>query len=114
MISPGKYNITAYQGATYDLNLNWKIGGTAVNLTGYTAAMQVRESYNSPTTILSLTSGSGITLGGTAGTIAIAVSAATMGSAIPGNYVYDLELTQASQVTRLLQGSFNISAEVTK
>jgi hypothetical protein len=114
MISPGKYNITAYQGATYDLNLNWKIGGTAVNLTGYTAAMQVRESYNAPATILSLTNGSGITLGGTAGTIQIAVSASTMGSATPGNYVYDLELTQASQVTRLIQGIFNIEPEVTK
>jgi hypothetical protein len=37
-----------------------------------------------------------------------------MGSATPGNYVYDLELNSGGQVTRLLQGSFAIQAEVTK
>jgi hypothetical protein len=114
MINPATYNITAYQGATYDLNLTWAIGGTAVNLTGYTAAMQVRINPAESSTILSLTNGSGITLGGTAGTIAIAVSASTMGSATPGNYVYDLELNSGGQVTRLLQGSFAIQAEVTR
>jgi hypothetical protein len=114
MINPAIYNIKAYQGATYDLNMTWAIGGTAVNLTGYSAAMQVRENPSATATILSLTNGSGITLGGTAGTIAVAVSANTMGSATPGNYVYDLELNSGGQVTRLLQGGFSISAEVTK
>jgi hypothetical protein len=94
--------------------MTWKIAGTAVNLTGYTAAMQVRENADASATILSLTNGSGITLGGTAGTIAIAVSANTMGSAIAGNYVYDLELNSGSQVTRLIQGLFAIQAEVTR
>ena len=114
MINPATYNITAYQGATYDLNMTWAIGGTAVNLTGYTAAMQVKENASSTASVLSLTNGSGITLGGTAGTIAISVSANTMGSATPGNYVYDLELNSGVQVTRLIQGGFAIQAEVTK
>jgi hypothetical protein len=113
MINPATYNIKAYQGATYSLNMTWAIGGTAVNLTNYTAAMQVRENPNA-TAILSLTNGSGITLGGTAGTIGISVSATTMGAATPGNYVYDLELNSGGQVTRLIQGSFAIQAEVTK
>jgi Ethanolamine utilization protein EutJ (predicted chaperonin) len=114
MINPATYNIKAYQGATYDLNLTWAIGGTAVNLTSYTAAMQVRENPNATATVLSLTNGSGITLGGTAGTIAVNVPANTMGSATAGNYVYDLELNSGGQVTRLIQGAFAISAEVTK
>jgi hypothetical protein len=114
MINPATYNITSYQGATYSLNMTWAIGGTAVNLTGYTAAMQVKENASSTASVLSLTNGSGITLGGTAGTIAIAVSASTMGSATPGNYVYDLELNSGGQVTRLIQGGFAIQAEVTK
>jgi hypothetical protein len=114
MINPANYNITAYQGATYSLDMTWKIGGTAVNLTGYTAAMQVKENAGSTASVLSLTNGSGITLGGTAGTIGLLVSANTMGSATPGNYVYDLELNSGSQVTRLIQGSFAIQAEVTK
>jgi hypothetical protein len=114
MINPAIYNITAYQGATYSLNMTWAIGGTAVNLTNYTAAMQVRENAQATATILSLTNGSGISLGGTAGTIGIAVSASTMGSAIAGNYVYDLELNSGGQVTRLIQGAFAIQAEVTR
>jgi hypothetical protein len=114
MINPANYNITAYQGATYNLNLNWSISGTAVDLTGYTAAMQVRETTRSSATVLSLATGAGITLGGTAGSIAINVPASTMGSATAGNYVYDLELTSGATVTRLLQGGFAISAEVTR
>jgi hypothetical protein len=114
MIKPGKYNITAYQGATYDLNMTWTIGGTAVNLTNYTAAMQVRTAANSTATVFSLTNGSGITLGGTAGTIAVNISANAMGAATPGQYVYDLELNSGSAVTRLIQGTFQIQAEVTR
>lgn len=114
MISPANYNITTYQGATFDLNMTWAVGGTVVNLTNYTAAMQVRENASSSATILNLTSGSGITLGGTAGTIAINVSATAMASAIPGFYVYDLELNSGATTTRLLQGKFTIEAEVTK
>jgi hypothetical protein len=114
MINPGKYNITAYQGATYSLSLNWQIGGTAVDLSGYTAAMQVRSSVTAPDTILDLDTGTEITLGGTAGTISITVPASTMGSAIPGKYLYDLELDSGSTVTRLLEGAFQILPEVTK
>jgi hypothetical protein len=114
MITPGRYNITAYQGATYDLFMTWSVGGTAVNLTNYTAAMQVRESLSTSTTMLSLATGSGITLGGTAGTISITVPASTMGSAIPGSYVYDLELNSGGTITRLMQGTFQIEGEVTR
>jgi hypothetical protein len=114
VITPGRYNITAYQGATYGLSLNWSIGGTAVDLTNYTAAMQVREAYNASAPVLSLTNGSGITLGGTAGTIDISVSASTMGSIVAGQYLYDLELNSGSAITRLVQGNFSVEAEVTR
>ena len=114
MISPGRYDITSYQGATFNLNLIWEVGGTAVDLTTYSAAMQVRETVNATSTILNLSSESGITLGGTAGTIGIEVAATTMASAIPGRFVYDLEVTTGSTVTRLLKGGFQIVPEVTR
>jgi hypothetical protein len=114
MIRPGTYNITAYQGATYNLDITWAIGGTAVDLTNYSAAMQVRENANAPVAVFSLTNGSGITLGGTAGTIGINISATAMASATAGFYAYDLELNSGGEVTRLLQGNFEIVAEVTK
>lgn len=114
MISPGTYNITAYQGASFNFVATWSIGGTAVDLTNYTSAMQVRSTYSSATPLLSLTTGSGITLGGTAGTITVEVTSETMEDANPGNYIYDLELDSGSEVTRLLQGTFTIIPEATR
>lgn len=116
MINPGTYNITAYQGANWDRTFTITQGGTALNLTGYTSAMQVREAADSTATLLSLsTGGSGIVLGGTAGTIAVAVTA-TQSAAIPaGSFAYDLEITSSGgEVTRLLQGSFNVQGNVTR
>ena len=114
MINPAIYDMTAYQGATFDSVLTWSIDGDPVDLTGYTAAMQVRETPSSPRIVLSLASGSGITLGGAAGTITLNISAATMETRAAGNYFYDLELTSGASVTRLIQGIFTISAEVTR
>jgi len=114
MINPGTYNITAYQGATYSKTFSITQADVAFDLTGYTAAMQVREGYSSADALLSLTSSAGIALGGTAGTVQIAISAA-QSSAIPaGSYAYDLELTLSGAVTRLLQGSFSVVGNITK
>lgn len=112
----GSYNIVCDQGATFGLNLTYEdASGTPVNLTGYSARMQVRLKTSSPTTILSLTSGNEITLGGSAGTIVIAISAATTATLDAGDYVYDLELVAPSAaVTRLIQGRFRVSGEVTR
>lgn len=103
-----------YQGATWDYQLVWKSGGSPVDLTGYSARLQARATYNTSSTVLSLTSGNGITLGGTAGTITLAASATTTAAIPAAQYVYDLELVNGSTVTRLVQGYLNVSAEVTR
>jgi hypothetical protein len=77
--------------------------------------MQVRDSYDSHTAVLSLTSGSGITLGGTAGSIILEATATTTAGVPSGQYVYDLELvTGGGYVTRLLEGNFTVDPEVTR
>ena len=117
MINPGTYNITCPQGATFDKTFTVLQGGTAINLTGYSAAMQVRETYDSATALVSLTNGSGITLGGTAGTILVTITNAQSAAISAGAYAYDLELTSgvgAGVVTRLLQGAFIVSGNVTR
>jgi hypothetical protein len=77
--------------------------------------MQVRETYDSTTPVLSLTSGSGITLGGTAGSIILEATATTTAGVPSGQYVYDLELvTGGGYVTRLLEGNFTVDPEVTR
>jgi hypothetical protein len=115
MQNPAIYNVTMYQGASFDLSLTWNVNSIPVNLTGYSSRMQVRTSYDASSTVLSLTSGSGITLGGTAGTITVAASAATTAGVSTGQYVYDLEMVSGgSAVTRLIQGTFLVDPEVTK
>lgn len=111
----GTLNLTLAQGSTWSVTLTYKdANGAAINLSGYTAAMQVRASHAASTTVLSLTSGSGITLGGAAGTITITASAATTAAIEAGTYVYDLELTTGSTVTRLVEGSVTVTPEVTR
>jgi len=115
MINPGDYNIKCPQGATFDKTFTITVNGSPMNLTGYTAAMQVRETYDSSSTLLSLTNGSGITLGGTAGTIAVLVSSTATAAIADGFYSYDLEITSGGGVTdRLLQGKFVVTPQVTR
>lgn len=115
MINPGTYNIDAWQGANFDRTFTVTQGGTALDFTGYVGRMQVREAADSTAYLLNLVSGAGITLGGTAGTIAVAVTAA-QSSAIPsGSFAYDLEIESlGGEVTRLLQGGFTVSGNVTR
>lgn len=110
-------NIYIEQGATFQLNLLWKdSAGAPINLTGYTARMQVRHKINDPTALLSLTTeNSGIALGGAAGTINIVATAALTTTLTEKSGVYDLELVASNGVvTRLLQGVVTISPEVTR
>lgn len=114
-MAAGNLDINVEQGATYSQTLTWRINDALVNLTSYTARMQVREDVTSTSTIISLTETAGLTLGGAAGTIVIALSATQTADLVSGNYVYDLELASSGGVvTRLVQGDFNISPEVTR
>jgi hypothetical protein len=112
----GRYNMNVDQGATFERVITWNdSAGNPVNLGGYTARMQVRQRFVSPTTVLSLTTGSGITLGGALGTITLLASASTTAQIATGEYLYDLELVSGGGVvTRLLQGLFTVNAEVTR
>jgi hypothetical protein len=109
-----KYNLVCNQGATFNLQFTVKTGDTAWNLTGYTATMTVKPFPNSTTTTVSATNSNGkIVLGGSAGTVAITLSATETGALTPGKYDYDLVLNSGSVVTRLLEGKFIVTAGVT-
>ena len=115
-MAPGVLNLTFPQGDTWALSLTWNdSAGAPINLTGYTAAMQLRLTYDAVTPVLSLTSTSGITLGGSAGTVALLVDAPTTAAIDAGIYVYDLDLRSGGGVvTRLVQGSVTVTPEVTR
>ena len=114
-MTPGRYNMKVYQGSTFSLAPQWKIDGNYVNVTGYTAAMSVKNSATSSTTIVVLSSDNGrITVGTTDGKFTLALTAAQTTGLAAGNYVYDLEVTAPNgTVTRLLEGGFTVYEGVT-
>lgn len=109
-MKPATYDITIYQGAKFDLNLVWR----DVDLTSYTARMQIRLRKESEDILVSLTDGDGITLGSTAGTISIEISSEDTAALTFRSGVYDLELVSGGEVQRLLEGKVRVSAEVTR
>lgn len=115
-IAPGLLNLTFSQGATWKLTMTYTNNeGAPVDLTNYTARMQARTSFEAGTAALSLTSNSGIALGGTAGTIDLLVPATTTAAIAAEQYVYDLEIESASnEVTRVVQGTLIVTPEVTR
>ena len=122
--NPAKHSITVFKGSTLDRVFTYYAasadgtGRVPVDLTGYTARLQVRKDYAGDT-VLDLTTGSGITLGGAAGTIAIHLTAADSANLPVMSGVYDLELyarTAGGESTedKILYGSFTINQEVTR
>jgi hypothetical protein len=77
--------------------------------------MMFRAKKSDTVPILSLTDGSGLTLGGAAGTIAILITDAQTEALTDISMVYDLELISGSGiVTRLIEGSASLSTETTR
>jgi hypothetical protein len=114
-MTPGKYNMICPQGATFSKQLTYTIDSVPVDLTTYTARMQVREKYASKTAIVTLTTeNEGISLGGDNGTIDLYISDESTAVFAPKDYVYDLELIVSTNVYRLIEGKFIVTPEVTR
>ena len=114
-MTPGKYNMICPQGATFAKELTYTIDDEPVDLTTYTARMQVREKHTSQTAKVTLTTeNGGITLGGDEGTINLYIADETTSQINAKEYVYDLELTAGGEVYRLIEGKFIVTPEVTR
>jgi hypothetical protein len=116
-MAAASYDFEIEQGATLLKPIVWKDStGTAVNLTGYTAKMQIRKSVSSTDVLLELSTTNGklsITAG--TGTITMIFSATTTAAIDWSRGKYDLELTSSSGVvTRLLEGEITVSKEITR
>ena len=126
-MAAGKYSFSIEQGATTSFQVVYKdANSNPVNLSGYHARMQVRETITSSTVICRLSSsldadGTGLNLSGSAGTlplssgsIGVYISAASSSGFTFDTAVYDLELITGGTVTRLLQGTIKLDKEVTR
>jgi hypothetical protein len=96
--------LTAYKSAGYIAY--W----TLKDLTAFTARMTIRDKIGG-TALLALVSPTGLVL---TTSIQILITAVQTAALAIGRWVYDLELVSASGVvTKLLNGTFNVAAEVT-
>jgi len=134
-MAAGLYNFTIEQGATLSFEIQYKDNNsTPIDLTGYTAKMEIASAYSGSTRTVyaMLTSSLGdvyvkdtgsefLSLSGsdlitplTSGSIGIYIGwARTNELVFTGSAVYDLELTLDTERTRLLQGQVQLSKQVT-
>lgn len=116
-MSAGYHHFIIEQGATFGQTLTLKDStGTVINLEGYTGSMQLRENPDSETLVLELsTSNSRMTMGGNAGTIALAISATDTTALTASDGVFDLEISSgAGVITRLIEGTYSIRRNISR
>lgn len=111
---PGKYNMICPQGATFSQRLTWTIGDVPVNMTNYSARMQVRDKHKGACIVLDLSTSNGQISLDDEGNIDLLVDADITEGIVAREYVYDLELNSGSQIYRLVEGKFIVTPEVTR
>ena len=106
-----KANLVIDQGTDFSTSINvTNDDGDVVDLTGYTAAAQMRKHYTSSNAYSFVTSVNEIQ-----GIVTISMTANTTGSIAAGRYVYDCELTSNTNViTRLVEGIVTVTPQVTR
>jgi hypothetical protein len=131
-MASGKYSFIVEQGATTDFQIVYKDSdGVAVDLSGYTAAMQLRDSKGGSTLYTTLTSSLGDTYTKTSGSAFLSLSGSNLTtdqvSGSIGVYIghgvtndfsfneayYDIEITNGQIRTRLLEGAIKLTKQVT-
>ena len=129
-MAAGIYDIIIEQGADWRLVMNWKDpGGVPMNLAGYRARMQVRETFAAKAKVFDLTTENGmITLDAVNGLVSLHLPA-DVSAEVPilpaktawidgkqaQQLVFDIEMIAPDGgVTRLIQGAVLFVPEVTK
>ena len=111
-MAAGTYNFTIEQGATFSRLLTLKENDSVMNLTGYSAASQMRLSHDTSTVAGTITS---TITNASAGQITLSMTSSATGAIEEGMYVYDIEITSgAGSVTRILQGKVTLTPQVTR
>lgn len=126
-MNPGALNLAARQGDSYAMLLTLsnaspsdptgRTPGTAINLTGCQAEMQIRDLYGAAQLSLSsaqpTANGSVLTLGGAAGTVAIAITVADTLALNSGIYDLRVKFTDGS-ISTFVAGRMDVARAVTQ
>lgn len=105
-----QYNLHVEAGATFVRDFVYtNEDGTLFDLTGYSAAMQIRPTVSSSTLTLAVTP----TINVSTATVSVTLTA-TQTAALTGSYVYAIELTKSPLVIRFAEGEVIVSPEVVR
>jgi len=111
-MSAGTYNFTIEQGTTFSRVLTLQENGSAMNLTGYSVASQMRSTHDSSTVVATF---SGSVTNASSGQITLSLTNSQTSAIEEAIYVYDVEITSgAGAVTRILEGNITVTPEVTR
>ncbi len=118
-MKPGKLDLTIYQGVTFKkpLTLKNEKTGQAIDLTGTTLQMQLRETVDSEIVIIELNEANGraLVIDPPAGKIKLEIDYTDTELLTFKKAVYDLEMLYSDNTKdRLLQGKVTLSPEVTR
>lgn len=105
-----KSNIVIDQGATFstDLTLTDE-NGDALNLVGYTANSQLRKWYTSTNSVSFSTSTNTDT-----GIVTLSLTANQTAALTAGRYVYDVEISDGTTISRIVEGIVTVTPNVTR
>lgn len=104
-----KANLVIDQGSTFSTDLTLKDeNGDSLNLSGYSANSQMRKWYTSSnaTAIFTTNVANGV--------ISLSLTANQTGSITAGRYVYDVEITDGSSISRVVEGIITVTPQVTR
>lgn len=107
MSSAGYITLSINQGATFSRSIDLTDSNNdPVNLTGYTGSVKIRKSFYSDEYVYTLTAT--VTSPESSGNIVISATAAETALIDPGRYVFTLNITSGSTVSRVLEGIIEV------
>ena len=104
-------NIFIDQGTDFSITVDvTQADGAPLNLTGYSAAAQIRKTYGSSNVSAVFTT----SISAAAGQVTLSLTDPQTSGLTAGRYVYDLNITSGSTTTRVVEGQAIITPGVTR
>ncbi len=106
-------NLYIDQGTDYSITVDCtEASGEVLDLTGYTAAAQMRKTYSSSTASATFTT----SINASAGQVTLSLNDTQTSALESGRYVYDLNITKTStsSTTRVVEGQAVLTPGVTR
>lgn len=105
-------NISIYKGDTYTHEVSIKdSSNTAIDISGRTYLAQVRRTASSTDVVLTFTS---TVTDAEGGVLQLSLTSDQTSNLQSGNYTYDLQETNGSNVLTLMYGSITVTGDVTR